>query len=249
MTQITSNPWIQYQRQTPEAEINLFCFSHSGGAASYYRKWSECLPNIFPIQLPGRETRIQEHPYSNLSELIPVLATALSPYLTKTILFFGHSLGALICFELAREIRRRKERQPLGIFVSASSAPHTLDTKSVDHILSDAEIIQKLLKYGGTPHEVLASGAIMKLMLPILRADFSLKETYKYRAEPPLNSSIFAYGGNTDATVSTHELDAWKEHTNSLFQLQLFPGDHFYINKSTQSLFSAILRDIMKLKI
>lgn len=249
---MTQTPWIRYQKPKIDSKISLFCFPYSGGAASTYRTWGEKLPQqieILPIQLPGRETRIGERPFSKMSELIPVLADALNPYLDKKYAFFGHSLGSLISFELARELRRRKKSLPACLFVSSFSAPHLANLELPIHTAPDSILIEKLKNYNGTPLEVLTNREIMELMLPTLRADFSLRETYLFTNEKPLNSAIFAYGGENDATVRLDSLMAWRGHTDGAFNFQLFAGDHFYLHRSFELLLKAILRDLNSLKI
>ena len=223
--------WIKRSGQDPQTRFRLFCFPFAGGGASLFRTWPERLQSdieVCAIQLPGREERLAETPFDRLASLVDVLVDVLSPHMDLPFAFFGHSLGSLISFELTRRLRRQKDPGPLHLFVSGSRAPQIPDPDSPIHQLPDAEFIEALRRFNGTPKAVLDNPELMELFLPLLRSDIRLYETYIYDHEDPLDCPISAYGGLEDEEVSREELAAWRDQTRSRFSMQIFPGDHFF---------------------
>ena len=184
---------------------------------------------ICPIQLPGREKRAREKPIDKVSLLVEALADALP--LDKPFAFFGHSMGAMLCFELARELRRQNRRLPEYLFLSAFPAPQLASPRwdKPVHLLSDDEFVEELQQLSGTPDEILKDASLMQLLLPILRADFTLCETYTYIQQEALACPIQAYGGEQDPNVNRESLLGWSEHTRTGFNLRMFPGGHFFL--------------------
>jgi medium-chain acyl-[acyl-carrier-protein] hydrolase len=181
-----------------------------------------------------------EPPFTQLSPLIQALAQALFPLLDKPFAFFGHSLGALMSFELARQLRRQYGVQPVRLFVSAGRAPQLPHRGLPVHTLPDGDFLAELRRLNGTPRAVLEHEELMQIALPVLRADFAVYETYVYSTELPLNCPISTCGGLRDRTVSQSDLEAWREQTRGSFSLQMFPGDHFFLH-TTQPLLLRVL--------
>jgi medium-chain acyl-[acyl-carrier-protein] hydrolase len=226
--------WISFRKPDPKAQLRLFCFPYAGAGALIFRKWADGLPReveLCPIQLPGRGTRLTEPPFTMLSCLVEALARVLVPLLDKPFAFFGHSLGALIGFELARQIRRQHGVHPVRLFASAGRAPQIPHRTPPIHNLANEEFLAELRRLNGTPRELLDHEELMEVMLPILRADFALYETYLYSNEPPLNCPISAFGGVQDRRVSASDLEAWRSQTSASFSLRMFPGDHFFLKE------------------
>jgi medium-chain acyl-[acyl-carrier-protein] hydrolase len=216
----------------------LFCFPYAGGAASVFRNWSDGLPadvELCPVQLPGRGTRLTEPPYSRLSLLVEALAEAILPLLDKPFAFFGHSLGSLVSFELARELRAKHQARPVRLFVSAGPAPQIPHRGLPIHNLPEREFAAELRRLNGTPDELLDHRELMDIVIPSLRADFALYESYRYSAGPPLDCPISTFGGLSDQKVSHRDLEAWRDQTTVSFSIRMFPGDHFFL-KTTQPL-------------
>jgi medium-chain acyl-[acyl-carrier-protein] hydrolase len=237
-------PWLI--RGTPNAgkRLRLFCFPYAGGGASIFRLWRKDLfedINVCAVQLPGRENRIAEQLYNKLTDLIKAMAEDLEPYLDVPFAFFGHSLGAKIAFEFAREIRRRRGIQPVHIFLSGSRPVHIPEPRPL-HRLPDQDFIAALERYAGTPASVLQNSTFMELYLPILRADFSIDETYAYYDEPPLNCPITAFAGNADKGASIADQKGWRQHTSRAFTIHTFQGDHFFIKSARPALLDYISR-------
>lgn len=242
-----NDSWIAYRKPNPTKRFRLFCFSYAGGGASIYRPWIENLPaliDVCPIQLPGRENRIRETPYSQIAPLAEALSQQLQPYLDLPFAFFGHSLGALVSFEVTRRLREQQLPLPLQLLVSACRAPQLPSRLPHIHRLPPEEMKKELSRYNGTPGAVLENNELMELMLPILRADFAICETYTFKDEPPLSCPISALGGLQDETVSRNDLAAWQEQTTGTFRLRMFSGDHFYLHSDRLQLLTTLSQEL-----
>jgi medium-chain acyl-[acyl-carrier-protein] hydrolase len=244
----TGNLWITRTKSQPH--LRLFCLPYAGGGASIFRSWADKLPSeveVCPIYLPGREGRLKEPLFTRLSPLVEALAQALIPFMDAPCAFFGHSMGALISFELVRHLRRTSYQRPVCLFVSAHRAPQLPDTSAKFHDLSDPALIDALHRLGGTPKTILQHAELMKVILPILRADFELCETYVYTPEAPLDCPIFAFGGEQDTLVSMQELQAWGTQTRQSFTLNMLPGDHFFLHNQQDLLLQLLAEKIVQL--
>jgi medium-chain acyl-[acyl-carrier-protein] hydrolase len=229
--------------------IRLFCFPYAGGGASIFRHWANGLPEfveVCPVQLPGRETRFREAAFTRLGPLIEALAGELGPYLDPPFAFFGHSMGALLAFELARRLRRDGRPQPVGLFVSGCGAPQIRTQESPIHALPVADFRERLRGLNGTPAAVLDNDELMDLLLPTLRGDFALCETYTYTPAPPLSCPISAWGGLGDDTVGRQELDAWRAQTTGSFRLRMLRGDHFFLQSAQPLLLRALAAELLR---
>jgi medium-chain acyl-[acyl-carrier-protein] hydrolase len=230
--------------------MRMFCLPYAGGGASVYRGWGASLPNdleVCPVQLPGRESRLREPAFTDLKVMVPAVADALNAYLDLPFVLFGHSMGAAIAFELTRELRRRGRPQPLHLFVSGRRAPQLPAREEPIHALPDAEFMVKLRELNGTPEEVLQHEELMKLLLPILRADFGVNEKHELTEEEPLQAGISAFGGIGDKDVTREDVEAWKQHTRGRFRARMFPGDHFFIHDNKDLILEAVARDLAEI--
>lgn len=229
--------------------MRLFCVPFAGGGASAYRTWADSLPpeiEVCPIQLPGRETRFNEPAFKHAKPLTEALATALSSWLTLPFAFFGHSLGALLSFELARELRRRGGPAPEHLFVSARRAPHLVNPDPM-HGLSDTQFIDRLRRMEGTPEAVLKEPELLQLFMPVLRADLSVNDTYVPGEEAPLDLPISAFGGTIDGRAAPAEIEAWREYTQREFSVVFFPGGHFYFKNDPEPLLRAMKPALLRI--
>jgi len=241
-----TNRWLSGVKANAQATVRLFCFPYSGASASLYFSWRDRLPGIevCPVELPGHGSRLSEPLYDSLESLVPVAAQALLPAFDKPFAFFGHSMGALLSFELARYLRRIHHRQPFHLFVSAHRAPHLPDHHDPIYSLPELQFIEKLREMNGTPPEVLDNAEFRELLMPILRADFAISETYLYRPDQPLDCAITALGGLQDKHTSRESLDAWREQTTGRFIVRMFPGGHFFLNTAQALIWRAVAQDI-----
>lgn len=236
-----THPWVVRSKAHPR--LRLFCLPYAGGGASIFRLWADKLPEeveVCPIFLPGHERRMREPPFKRLQPLVEALEQALLPFMDVPFAFFGHSMGTLISFELIRHLRRNQQAGPVHLFASSFRAPQLPDRNPPLHQLPDAEIIDMLTRIGGTPQSILQHAELMKMLIPIMRADFELCETYVYAPEPPLDCPITAFGGEQDMLVSAQELEIWRTQTRGPFSVNLFPGDHFFLHDQQDALLRAL---------
>ncbi len=244
---MTTNSWMACPRPNPQARLRLFGFPYAGGAASIFYTWPDGLPRdveVCPVQLPGRQDRIREAPFTQIPPLVQAILPEIRPHLDLPFAFFGHSLGALISFELARQLARKNDPGPVRLFVSGHRAPQVPDPDSPIYHLPEAEFIEELERLNGTPKMVLENPELMQLFLPLLRADFSAAETYAYTAGAPLDCPISAFGGLQDHKVRQDDLAVWQKQTRRTFTLRMFPGDHFFLHSNQALLLQALSRDL-----
>jgi surfactin synthase thioesterase subunit len=239
--------WLVFPRPNPSARLRLFCFPYAGGGASIYGAWPRGLPDeveVCAVQLPGREGRLLDEPYSDMAALVAKLGEVLAPYLDRPFAFYGHSNGAVMAHELTRALVREGRRPPVHLWVSGRPAPQLLEDEPPIHALPDAEFRRELRRFKGTPEEILENPEIMELITPMLRADFALSETYAWIPGPPLSVPISAYGGKTDDEVSEAQVAGWREHTSAAFHLRIFPGDHFFVNGDRPLVLEELSREL-----
>ena len=238
-----SSKWVVRYRQSTEAKLRLFCFPYAGGSASVFRRWPERLPpdvEVCAIQLPGREDRYGEPFVTDLAVLVKLLAEKIRPLLDRPFAMFGHSLGALIAFSLARQLRREGAPAPVLLALSARQAAHLpLDRPAVSQLTED-EFVKELNFYGATPREVLENPELRALFLSVLRADFSLFESYRHTPEAPLTCPISAFAAVDDHTLRSERVAAWREHTSGRFTFREMTGGHFFLNTATAELIAAL---------
>jgi medium-chain acyl-[acyl-carrier-protein] hydrolase len=225
--------WIKCLKPRPDARLRLFLFPYAGGGTASFRRWPEALSpsvELLAVQLPGREARYREPLLTSMPDAVARLADGIAAELDRPFMFFGHSLGALLSFELTRELRRRGLSTPLKLVASGRIAPHVPDPDKPIHQLPHAEFVDELIRLNGTPAEVLATPEVMELMVPVIRADFTIAETYVHTQEARLSCPISAYGGISDPHTPEALLTAWGEQTSGAFKVTFFEGDHFFVN-------------------
>jgi surfactin synthase thioesterase subunit len=227
----TSTAWLLDMAPRKCAAIRLICIPQAGAGPLTFRSWYAYLPQeieMCGVRLPGREMRLREPPIVDLNALLPQIARALKAKMTGPYALFGHSMGAVIAYEMARYLFASEKRGPEHLFVSGHGAPHLpRDFESLSG-LSDAELIDKMRELGGSPPEVLAHPELMQLLLPVLRSDFTICENYRYVPGPPLPCPITALGGLKDRWVTREAIEAWRVHTRSAFSARMLFGDHFF---------------------
>jgi medium-chain acyl-[acyl-carrier-protein] hydrolase len=197
------------------------------------------------VQLPGRENRFVEPPLTSMAEVTAALLPALRPWLDRPFAFFGHSLGALIAFETAHALRRDCGLEPTRIFASACRAPHAKYPFARIHDLPEHLLVRELVdRYNGIPQPILEDRDLLRLMLPMLRADVRILETYKFEPRDLLSAPVSAFGGSADRTVSRDSLELWRDVTRGGFVLRMVSGDHFFLQTAKQDLLGTVAADL-----
>jgi medium-chain acyl-[acyl-carrier-protein] hydrolase len=227
----TPSPWLPFGAPAG-TQIRLVCLPHAGAGAAGYRAWGRSLPpavGVCPVQLPGRESRIGEQPYQRVEPLVAELAEVITRQVAPPYALFGHSLGALVAFELARRLRRIGAPAPAHLFVSGRHAPQADTDLPQLHGMDLPALTAELIRLGGTPQGVLDNPDLLRAIAPMLLADFAVNETYRYTDEPPLDVPITAFAGTTDSRGTPAQMAAWGAQTAREFRLHRVVGGHFAV--------------------
>ncbi|QRK05974.1 thioesterase [Archangium violaceum] len=241
----STNPWFPTRQPLPNARLRVFCFPYAGGGASVYNGWGAALPagvELVSVQLPGRERRIMEPPFRQIPPLLDALEPALAPLLDKPFVFFGYSMGTRIALALAQRWQVRGAPLPLGMVMAAAGAPHR--ARESRDALDDAAFVELLRKYEGTPAEVFAHKELLEMILPSLRADFSIADGMLPAV--PVRCPLSAFGALEDPHVPLSELEYWRELTTGEFRFRHFPGKHFFMRTAREPLLAALREEIVR---
>lgn len=242
------NPWCNTYAYSLDATVDLYCFHHAGGAASFYYPWKDNFINkinLYSVQLPGRENRFAEPFMNNAQELATAIANNIAIE-TRPFIFFGHSLGGLLAFEVSRYLRKLKQPEPLHLFISAHKAPQLPFKEKALLQQEDQQLINRIIDlYDGFPIEVLKHPELLELMLIRLRSDLSICINYQYIEEAPLNVPITLLHGLNDKSVTPEEIEAWQTQTRSAFKHQTFNDGHFYLEKEYPNITKLINRLVL----
>jgi medium-chain acyl-[acyl-carrier-protein] hydrolase len=224
--------------------VNLFCFSHAGGAAAAFRLWPAGLPewlDVWAVQLPGHGSRWNMSPICSIPALAEALIPVLLPHLGQPFAFFGHSMGAVLAAEATRGLMERKAALPRHLFVSSRRPPHLPSSESHLHLLADHELVAEVdVRYGGIPPQLLHSADLLALLLPALRADLAALETFQPSKGAVLPCPVSAFGGTDDPLVPRNHLEAWRDQTSGPFRTRVFPGGHFYLESQRDALLAEL---------
>ncbi|MER5640602.1 alpha/beta fold hydrolase [Kitasatospora sp. NPDC002227] len=233
MTTVPRTPWLQTPAPRPGARLRLFCLPPAGAGPSFYRRWANRLPadvELRAVHLPGREARFSEPLLTDYPSALAELYAAMRPELDRPYALFGHSMGALFAHGLALTAARLGERGPEQLLLSGCGGPGTEPPKPGRAGWSDEEFVADLRTMGGTSEEVLANPELLELLLPVLRADFTLCDSYL--AEPPsgplLHCPLTLLGGEEDH-YSAEDIARWTVVTAGASTQHAFPGGHFYL--------------------
>jgi len=195
------------------------------------------------VQLPGRESRLREPPLASLSDIAREVTEGLKPWLDTPFAFFGHSMGAMVAFEVARTLRRSGVPAPDWLLVSGRRGPRLPDSEAPLSHLSDTDFIAEIRRrFGGIPDQILQHPELVELLLPGLRADVAALEAYAYEPCELLDCPVTAMGGLSDPRATTDELRAWSAETTGPFEVHSFPGEHFYLRAEQRGVVDLVNR-------
>lgn len=233
--------WIRRFHAREETTRFVVCFPHAGGSASYFFPFSAQMPGdveVLAVQYPGRHDRHREAPFESIEDFVEPITAALSPYREHELAFFGHSLGALVGFEVARRLEERGHTLAT-FFASGRRAPSTWRDERPE-TLTDNEFIAEIEKLNGTSSQVFADQDLVRMVLPTLRSDYTAAATYRAGPDQALNSPVVAVIGDDDPKCTRTEAEAWSRHVRSAFELTVFSGGHFYLDDHRQDLIKLV---------
>ena len=238
--------WIARPYPRPDARLRLFCAPFAGGGPHTYHSWPEALPDwveVCALLPPGRGNRLVESPLERMEDLLEQAIPALAPELDRPFAFFGHSMGGAISFALAREIQGRGLGSPAALFVSGCNAPQFPEEDPM-HALPHEAFVRKIRDLNSAPPEVWANEELVELMLPVLRADCKISETYLYEGPCDLTCPIIAFDGDDDPLTFDDQVDGWRAQTSGAFTLHKFAGDHFFLDSHKRELLGFLSRHL-----
>ncbi|MEW1612387.1 MULTISPECIES: alpha/beta fold hydrolase [unclassified Streptomyces] len=236
----TAGKWFRrYPARSGAPRLRLVCLPHAGGTATLFHGWAGLLPDaveVLATQYPGRQERFREPCASSMTELADAITDALEPELDVPVAFFGHSLGSAVAYEVARRIDDRHGVVPVRVVVSGRGAPHTERAGGTLHLLDDERLVAAARRLGDVGSAVYDDPDLRPLLLPSLRADFRIIETYRPLDATPLRAPVTAVGGTADPGCTLPELLSWSALTTDSYEHRLFPGDHFYLVPQEEAL-------------
>ena len=225
--------WLSCPIPREAATVSLVCFPFAGAGIAAFAAWARMLDpriELHIASLPGRDRRIREPHETRQSVVVGALSEAVSQLADRPLLLMGHSLGALIAFEVARSLRAAGGPQPKHLVISGRRGPRIPDHRPpISNLPDDAFVSAMSSRYGGIPKILLQEPELLARFLPSLKADMTLYEQYQYRPEPPLAVPISAWCGQSDPGVSPEALEAWQQETTADFSMRWFSGEHFYL--------------------
>lgn len=229
---------------------NIFAFPFAGASAEFYAGWNNFFPKkitFLPIQLPGRSWRCEDPLIDNVKSMVKSIYLDLKKYLIKRpFAFFGHSMGALLAFELTRFLQKETTLLPDHLFLSGHQHPSNPRKYVNMHLLDNESLIKKMISFGGTSKEIFECSEMTQLLLPVIRSDFKLCETYKYYIDDPLNCSLEIFTGTDDEMVVFEYLKAWKAETSKECNFHEFSGNHFYLSRQKGKICEIIIKKVDK---
>lgn len=236
--------WIIRALPRPAAKFRLFCFPYAGVGPSAFRGWADSADRnieVCLVQLPGRENRLREPPFASMDELVPPLFEALCGQLDRPYMLYGHSLGGRVAFEVARAFRRAGLNQPLHLFVGASPGPQIPWLHPPMRNLEEDGFLREIQRrYGGMPSQIINDPELRALVVPALRADVTIMETYAYQPEPPFGFGITAFAGKRDPVVKPATVEEWRQQTSTFFRYHGIDADHFFTQSARPRLLETI---------
>jgi pyochelin biosynthetic protein PchC len=240
-----NNTWIRRYQSGPDDAPTVVCFPHAGGSASYFSSLSSLLRSraqVFSLQYPGRQDRRTEPLLTTIDAYTDAVFEVLAPLMSRPLSFFGHSMGAMIAFEVATRMKESGKPDPAALFVSGRRAPSRLRVEESVHKFDDAGLIAELKDLSGTDMRVLDDPEVLAMVLPPMRSDYRAVENFRYRPGPKLDCPVVALIGDEDPKATPDECDSWRDHTSGPFELHVLAGGHFYLGQAQQAVADIISR-------
>lgn len=250
MPPAANRAWLQAIRPNPDAALRLYAFPFAGGGASVFFPWARHLgPEIelWAIRLPGRETRLREAPIGSFEAMRRAVIAELAPQLKPPFALLGHSLGAILAYTLARDLQRAGSTAPKALIVAGARPPARPIPRPLLSEMDDTRFVRELgERYDSLPPSVVQNPELLALVLPVLRADIGVYESYQHETEPLLRCRTAAFGGEGDPLVSPADLAGWSAHCAGNFSHQLFPGNHFFLQSGVEAAVKATERILLR---
>lgn len=247
MTAVRGGEWAVQVRRRERPRARLLCVPYAGAGTAAFRAWPDRLPDwldLWAVRLPGRETRIAEPPVDDVHAIVAGVIPAVSGLDPLPYALYGHSMGALVAFELARELRRRGGPQPVHMFLSGRRAPQRPDDLPGICHLPKPEFLARVRDLNGIPERLFDEPGLIDVIEPALRADFAVCERYRHTTGEPLGFGLSVFGGDRDPTTDLDQLHAWRSQTAGPFVVRTYPGDHFFIHTCRDKVLVALAADL-----
>lgn len=241
-------PFVDLNNNNTTSKYKLFCFHHAGGSASIYRAWMMYKKDIdiYPVELPGKGTRKGEEYITNYADLVPQIAEAINAVTNgERFALFGHSMGAIMAFKTAFMLESKYNNKPDKLIVAGRHSPVDKVMDIYQTWMDDEELIKELKRINGTPKEILENNEILKILLPSVKNDYKLNESFDYNNEI-INTPIIAHVGNEDLDANGEQMERWKLVTSKAFQLKEFNGDHFFLYDLGEQYYNEVVKTVLK---
>ncbi|MEU4338067.1 alpha/beta fold hydrolase [Micromonospora lupini] len=244
-----TDPWLQRFRPRDDAALRLVCFPHAGGSASFYHPLSAALPEqveVVAVQYPGRQERRHEQPLDTIADLADEAFRALRHWADRPLALFGHSMGAVIAFEVARRLEQHLDVSPAMLYASGRRAPSRVRHTTV-HLRSDDGIITELRRLSGTDTTLLADPEVVRMIMPAVRGDYTAIERYRAQGDASVRCPITVLTGRDDPQTTADEAAAWRGHTTADTTVTTFPGGHFFIMSHQDAVLAELRSSLTRL--
>lgn len=245
---VSPGTWLRVYRPMPEATVRLVCFPHAGGSASFFFPMVKPLApavEVVAVQYPGRQDRRHEPNIDSISELADRCFAAVRRFDDKPLALFGHSMGAVLAYEVALRMREAGLPGPVRLFASGRRAPSRYRAEQV-HLQPDDRIIAELRLLSGTNASVLADPELLEMIMPAVRSDYHAIETYRHDPQRRLDRPITVLTGDADPRVSMEEAKAWDDHTSAPIDLHVLPGGHFFLVERGDEVIALLRRELSR---
>lgn len=245
------NNWIRRYAPHGDTAVRLVCFPHAGGSASFFHSVALKLPanvDVVALQYPGRQDRRREPTIDDIGEYTDQITPVLETMSSKPTVFFGHSMGAVLAFEVARRLERASANAPRSLIASGRRGPSTYREETV-HLRDDSGIIDEIKLLNGTNAALLGDEEILRMALPAIRSDYRAIETYTCRPEYKVRCPITVLIGDSDPKTTVEEAQSWQRHTTSPFRLRTFSGGHFYLSDHQSEVTAEIETELRKISL